>query len=100
MEIKTLDDLEVTKEDFIELSRYTYKIEGERNQLLEQLREAKAMLAATVQQRNSLHARLQNIMLDKANTVDISAIKTEIVTNMDLTNPEQYRVSEYKPQKK
>lgn len=90
--MQTLDDLEITKEDFIELSQYTYKIEQERGQLLEQLRECKAALAATVQQRNSLHAKLQNMLLDKANTVNVQAIKTEIVTNAELVNPEQWAV--------
>lgn len=94
--MQTLDDLEITKEDFIELSQYTYKIEQERGQLLEQLRECKAALAATVQQRNSLHAKLQNMLLDKANTVNVQAIKTEIVTNAELVNPEQWAVPEGK----
>lgn len=90
------DDIEITKEDFIELSQYTYKIEQERGQLLEQLRECKAALAATVQQRNSLHAKLQNVLLDRANTINVQAIKTEIVTSAELVNPEQYAVPEGK----
>lgn len=95
--MQTLDDLEITKEDFIELSQYTYKIEQERNQLIEQLKEAKAALVATVQQRNSLHAKLQTMMLDKVNTIDVKAIKTEVVnTNLELINPEQWAVPEGK----
>lgn len=91
--MQSLEELEITKEDFIELSQYTYKIEQERNQLIEQLKEAKAALVATVQQRNSLHAKLQNIMLDKANTIDIQSVKTEVVnTNIELVNPEQWAV--------
>jgi hypothetical protein len=31
-------------------------------------------------------------MLDRVNTIDVSAIKTEIInTNLELINPEQYR---------
>jgi hypothetical protein len=90
--MENFDDLEITKEDFIELSRYTYKIESERNQLLEQLKEAKSMLAATVQQRNSLNAKLQTLVSERINTIDVSAIKTNVVnTNIELINPEQYR---------
>lgn len=94
--MENFDDLEITKEDFIELSRYTYKIEQERNQLVEQLREAKAMLAATVQQRNSLNAKLQTLVLERANTMDIQPVKTQIVTSVELINPEQWRVPEGK----
>ena len=86
-----LDNL--TKDDFIEMAKYVHHVELQNGQLLEQLREAKAMLTATVQQRNSLNARLQALMSEKAATIDIKAIqKAEVVTNVDLTNPEMYRV--------
>ena len=53
------------------------------------------MLTATVQQRNSLNIRLQQMIQDKANTIDIKPIQAaEIVTNVELTNPEMYRVPE------
>ncbi len=82
----------LTQEDFIELARYTHHLEQTNGQLLAQLKEAKAMLAATLQQRNSLNIKLQNVLLDRANTIDISAVKTEVVnTTLDLINPEQYR---------
>ena len=85
-----LDNL--TKDDFMEMAKYCHHLESNNRILLEQLKEAKAMLTATVQQRNSLNIRLQNMINEKANTLDISSIKTEIVTNQDLTNPEMYRV--------
>ena len=85
-----LDNL--TKDDFMEMAKYCHHLESQNRLLVEQLREAKAMLTATVQQRNSLNAKLQNLMHEKINTVDISAIKTEIVTSVDLQNPEMYRV--------
>ena len=85
------DDIEITKEDFIELSKYTYSLESQNRILIEQLKEAKAALVATVQQRNSLNAKLQTMLNDKLNTIDISAVKTEIITNAELVNPEQYR---------
>lgn len=89
-----LDNL--TKDDFLEMAKYVAHTEAQNRVLIEQLREAKAMLTATVQQRNSLNARLQALVMEKANTIDISAIKTEIITNQDLTNPEMYRVPEGK----
>jgi len=57
-----------------------------------ELREAKASLMATVHQRNSLNKKLQTLMLDKINTVDIKAVTSvPINTNLELINPEQYR---------
>ena len=92
MENKGIDLDNLTKDDFMEMAKYVHHVELQNGQLVEQLREAKAMLAATVQQRNSLNARLQSMVQQKVNTVDISSIQTEIVTNMDLTNPEMYAV--------
>jgi len=92
MENNELDLDNLTKEDFMEMAKYCHHLEGNNRVLVEQLREAKAMLTATVQQRNSLNARLQALVLEKANTIDLSAIKAEVVTNVDFTNPEMYRV--------
>jgi hypothetical protein len=85
-----LDNL--TKADFMAMAEYVGHTEAINRKLLEDLREAKASLAATVQQRNSLHARLQNIITNGMNTIDVTNIKTEVInTNIDLINPEQYR---------
>jgi len=92
MENEQVDLNNLTKEDFMAMAEYVAHTEAINNKLLEELREAKSSLMATVQQRNSLNAKLQNIMLDRVNTIDVSAIKTEIVnTNLELINPEQYR---------
>ncbi len=89
---KQLDLDNLTKDDFMAMAEYVAHTEAINGKLLEDLREAKASLAATVHQRNSLHARLQTIMSDRINTVDLSQIKTEVInTNIDLINPEQYR---------
>ena len=92
MENQELDLDNLSKDDFMEMAKYCHHLESQNRVLLEQLREAKAMLTATVQQRNSLNARLQALVHEKATTIDVSAIKSEIVTNVDLTNPEMYRV--------
>ncbi len=90
-------DLEnLTKDDFMEMAKYCHHLEQQNGMLLAQLKECKAGLMATVQQRNSLNAKLQTMVLEKANTIDVQAIKTEIVTNVDLTNPEMYRVPDGK----
>jgi hypothetical protein len=61
--------------------------------LLEELREAKSYLSATIQQRNSAEAKLRNVLDMRMNTVPLTTevIKTELVSAIDLMNPEQYR---------
>ena len=86
----------LNKEDFLEMAKWCHHLEQQNGMLLAQLKECKAGLMATVQQRNSLNAKLQNMVLERANTIDVESIKTEIVTNVDLTNPEMYRVPEGK----
>jgi hypothetical protein len=92
MENEKLDLDNLTKADFMAMAEYVAHTEAINNKLLEDLREAKSALMATVQQRNSLNARLQNLMSDRVNTVDITNIKTQVInTSLDLINPEQYR---------
>ena len=92
MENEQLDLDNLTKADFMAMAEYVAHTEAINNKLLEDLREAKSALMATVQQRNSLNARLQNIMSDRVNTIDVTAIKTQVInTQLDLINPEQYR---------
>jgi hypothetical protein len=92
MENEQVDLNNLTKEDFMAMAEYVAHTEAINNKLLEELREAKSSLMATVQQRNSLNARLQNIMNDKVNTIDINNVTSvPISTNIELINPEQYR---------
>jgi hypothetical protein len=92
MENTELDLENLTKEDFMAMAEYVAHTEAINSKLLEDLREAKSALMATVQQRNSLNARLQNLMSDRINTIDVTNIKTQVInTNLDLINPEQYR---------
>ena len=86
----------LNKEDFLEMAKWCHHLESQNRLLLEELREAKAAVLATVQQRNSLHAKLQNLISDRINTIDVQAIPTEIVTNVDFINPEQWAVPEGK----
>jgi hypothetical protein len=89
MENEQVDLDNLTKEDFLEMAKYVHHVENNNRQLLEQLREAKAMLAATVQQRNSLNAKLQNVVLERVNTINIETVP---LANVDLTNPEMYAI--------
>lgn len=87
-----LDNL--TKEDFMEMAKYCHHLEQTNGQLLAQLQEAKAMLTATVQQRNSYHAKLQTMLLEKANTIDVKEVQKTTLEVINLENPEVYRVPE------
>jgi hypothetical protein len=92
MENEQVDLNNLTKEDFMAMAEYVAHTEAINNKLLEELREAKSSLMATVQQRNSLNARLQNIMHERVNTIDINNVTSvPISTNIELINPEQYR---------
>jgi hypothetical protein len=88
MEELDLDNL--TKDDFMEMAKYCHHLESQNRLLVEQLREAKANLTAVVHQRNSLNAKLQYMVNEKINTVDIQSTILEVKT--DLENPEMYRV--------
>lgn len=92
MDNNELDLDNLKKEDFMEMAKYCHHLESQNRVLIEQLREAKANLTAVVQQRNSLNAKLQYMMHEKINTIDVSAIQTEIVSNAEFINPEMYAV--------
>jgi len=95
MNTEKLDLENLTQDDFLEMAKYVAHVENQNRVLLEQLKECKAAVLATVQQRNSLNAKLQNMILDKVNTIDIQSIQTSpINTSLDLINPEQWAVPE------
>jgi hypothetical protein len=77
------------------MAKYVAHVENQNRVLLEQLKESKAAVLATVQQRNSLNAKLQAMILDKVNTIDIQSIESvPMNTSLDLINPEQWAVPE------
>jgi hypothetical protein len=89
MNTEKLDLENLTQDDFLEMAKYVAHVENQNRVLLEQLKECKSAVLATVQQRNSLNAKLQNMILDKVNTIDIQSVP--INTSLELINPEQYR---------
>jgi len=95
MNTEKLDLENLTQDDFLEMAKYVAHVENENRMLLEKLKECKSAVLATVQQRNSLNAKLQNMILDKANTIDIQSIQSvPMNTSLDLINPEQWAVPE------
>jgi hypothetical protein len=95
MNTEKLDLDNLTQDDFLEMAKYVAHVENQNRVLLEQLKECKSAVLATVQQRNSLNAKLQNMILDKVNTIDIQSIQSvPMNTSLDLINPEQWAVPE------
>ena len=94
-----INGIEVTEQDYIELAKWANHLEKELEKLVNESRELKSNLLAVVHQRNSLHKKLeeakQQSVIDNLNTIE-----TVIVASEDLINPEQYKISEYKPLKK
>ena len=95
MNTEKLDLDNLTQDDFLEMAKYVAHVENQNRMLLEQLKECKAAVLATVQQRNSLNMKLQAMIADKANTIDIKAIQSvPMNTSLDLINPEHWAVPE------
>jgi transcription elongation GreA/GreB family factor len=79
----------------MEMAEYINHLEQDNAKLLEQLKEAKAYLAATLQQRASAESKVRELQyrLDNKQLINISnkqSIKSAFDT-IELINPEQYR---------
>jgi regulator of replication initiation timing len=95
-----INGVEVTEQDYIELAKWASHLERELNKLVTESKELKSNLLAVIHQRNSLHKKLED-MKQQVTLDNLSTIQTEIVVeNIELTNPEQYRVAEYIPKAK
>ena len=82
----------LTQQDFMEMAAYVAMSEKKNVELLNQLRETKAYLSATLQQRNSAENKYQNLLAER--TVNTIPITETIVMNSSLINPEQWAVPE------
>ena len=96
---KEFDIDNLTKDDFMEMAAYVAMSEKKNVELLNQLRETKAYLSATLQQRNSAEMKYQNLLVEK--TLQTVPITEAVVMNasFDLINPEQWAVPEGKVSK-
>ena len=79
----------------MEMAAYINHLEQTNAKLLEELKEAKAYLTATLQQRASAEGKLRSVLEQKQQ--QIVPLTKAIVTNLstiDLINPEQWGVPE------
>jgi len=78
-----LDNL--TKEDFIEMARYVHQLELQNQEL-------KANSIALATQRNNLQAKVNNYEQQLFKPITNVTSKAKLTDDLDLVNPEQYRV--------
>lgn len=85
----------IGEEQVMEMASYIAHLESENAKMLEELKASKAYLSATLQQRNSAQNKLQALLHQRNNVIDIKEVKKEtIVLNPQLVNPEQWAVPE------
>ena len=87
----------IGEEQIMEMAAYINHLETENGKIMEELKASKAYLSATMQQRNSAQAKLQTLMDNRINTIDISNVpvqSAEFTMVGDLVNPEQWAVPE------
>lgn len=82
MEKKQIDLDNLTKEDFIEMAKYVHSMEL-------QVQELKAYCITLATQRNSAEKKINEI---NASIYEPLVYNTAIDTEIELINPEQYRV--------
>ena len=76
----------------MEMAEYINHLEQDNAKLLEQLKEAKAYLAATLQQRASAEGKLRTLLEQRVQqTIPITKAVVTNLSTIDLINPEQYR---------
>ena len=93
-----INGVEVSENDYIELAKSANHLEKELGKLIEESKELKSNLLAVIHQRNSLHKKLEEMKV-QSTLENLQTIETVIVSDTDLINPEQYKISEYIPQK-
>ena len=79
----------------IEMAEYINHLEQTNAKLLEELKDAKAYLAATLQQRASAEAKLRSLSEQRVQqTIPITKAVVTNISNIELINPEQWGVPE------
>ena len=76
----------------MEMAEYINHLEQDNAKLLEELKDAKAYLAATLQQRASAEGKLRSLLEQRVQqTIPITKAVVTNLSNIELINPEQYR---------
>ena len=94
MEYLKIGEALIGEEQIMEMAKYINHLEQTNAKLLSELEQSKSYLSATLQQRNSAENKLRTLVQQQYSTIDIKPIITNIATNADLVNPEQWAVPE------
>ena len=87
-----IGEAQIDEKGVMEMAAYINHLEQDNAKLLEQLKEAKAYLAATLQQRASAEGKLRSLLEQKVQqTIPITKAVVTNLSTIDLINPEQYR---------
>ena len=79
----------------MEMAAYINHLEQTNAKLLEELKDAKAYLTATLQQRASAEGKLRSVLEQKQQqTVPLTKAIVTNLSNIELINPEQWGVPE------
>ena len=88
----TIGEALIGEEQVMEMAKYINHLEQENAKLLGELQQTKSYLSVTVQQRNSAEGKLRTLVQQQQNIIDVKPIVTNIASNVDLINPEQWAV--------
>ena len=87
-----IGEAQIDEKAVMEMAAYINHLEQDNAKLLEQLKDAKAYLAATLQQRASAEGKLRSVLEQRVQqTIPITKAVVTNLSNIELINPEQYR---------
>jgi DNA repair protein RadC len=90
-----IGEAQIDEKAVMEMAAYINHLEQTNTKLLEQLKDAKAYLAATLQQRASAESKLRSLLEQKAQqTIPITNAVVGNLSTIELINPEQWAVPE------
>ena len=90
-----IGEAQIDEKAVMEMAAYINHLETENKKIMEELKASKAYLSATIQQRNSAQMKLQSVLENRINTIDITSVPVQTATFEivgDLVNPEQWAV--------
>ena len=90
-----IGEAQIDEKAVLEMAAYINHLEQTNAKLLEELKDSKAYLAATLQQRASAEGKLRSVLEQKAQqTVPLTKAIVTNLSNIELINPEQWGVPE------
>lgn len=90
-----IGEAQIDEKAVLEMAAYINHLEQNNAKLLEELKDAKAYLAATLQQRASAEGKLRSVLEQRVQqTIPITKAVVTNLSNIELINPEQWAVPE------